>query len=196
MTNVSRSDVYVRDEKGPSWFEEFLETLANKKSDTTQDILNSIYNVRARTVDSVVNEYRKQVGLDLVTGTEESDETIKQASTRPLSVRHASELRKSPMDIVMNSEEIQNIIKSFCVNSGGHKGTTSIISKIRQHLEDAGVTEKVFTNEELKKYIEECKDANKQNSTDKVLDPGMVGTDSNEEYADTVADYATYDGAQ
>lgn len=194
MTNVSRSDVYARDEKGPDWFNDLLESLANQKPGTVQDILGAIKNTEAKSVDSVVQNYRKQVGLDALTADTRDHETIKEASKkfRPLSIRHFAE-KQSALALVESDEGLKQMIDSFCQHSGGTKSTHSIIARLREQLGDNSID---YNDEDLNNYIESRKNYFKHDMTDKVLDVGLVGTDSNEEPADLTADYATYDGAR
>lgn len=71
---ITRNDIYVRDEKGADWFQEFLQSFAKSKPASVQDILDAINNKRSATVEDVVAMYRDQVGLDLVAS--DSDEHI------------------------------------------------------------------------------------------------------------------------
>jgi len=80
----------MRSERGPDWFHEFLEiySQAADKPASVDDILNAINDKRSETVESVVADYRKQVGLDAFSQDDEQAQ-IKQASFTPLSIRHA-----------------------------------------------------------------------------------------------------------
>lgn len=125
MAEVSRNDLYMRDERGPEWFDEFLRSLANsKESSSVQDILNAIHNKRGETVESVVRQYREQVGLDIVQSADTDDKSsVKQASAkvRPLSIRHASGLGpiapmklkklKDPDGILKNHDDSEIIVQ-------------------------------------------------------------------------------------
>lgn len=94
MTKVSRNDIYIRDEKGPDWLQDFFTSLAGQKVSGIQDILDAINNKRNQTVESVVQSYREQVGLDIL-GSSEDEENIKEAS-----IKNASELGPiSPMKL-------------------------------------------------------------------------------------------------
>lgn len=68
---ISRNDVYIRDEKGPEWFEDFLRSLAQQS--TTQNILDAINKKRGETVEGVVSKYRAMVGLDALADDSEND---------------------------------------------------------------------------------------------------------------------------
>jgi len=60
MTTVSRNNIYVRDERGGDWFNEFLESFANDKPSSVQDVLEAINNKRTETVESVVFNRRRK----------------------------------------------------------------------------------------------------------------------------------------
>ncbi|KKM16840.1 hypothetical protein LCGC14_1681770 [marine sediment metagenome] len=192
MINVSRSEIFVRDEKGPAWFDEFLRSLADSKSDATQEILDAINN---DTVDGKMQDYREQIGLDALSTTE--DDTVKHSNIkeasglRPLSIRHAEELQ-SVIEMIEDNPELRLAIDSFCEHSGGTKNTHSIIQFVRNKLGKDVVS---YSDEELKEYIEGRKKRFKHNMTDKNLEVGLVGLDSQDIQDDNVADYATHDGA-
>ncbi len=193
MINVSRSDIFVRDEKGPAWFDEFLRSLADSKPGATQDILDAINN---DTVDGKVQDYREQIGLDALSTAEEESDTVKhsnvkEASVRPLSIRHAEELQ-SVIEMIDDNPELRSAIDSFCEHSGGTKNTHSIIQFVRSKLGKDVVS---YSDEELKKYIDQRKKYFKHNMTDKAVDVGLISLNPQENLDDNVADYATHDGA-
>ncbi len=123
MTKISRNDIYVRDERGADWFNDFLQSFAKEKPASVQDILNAILNKKTETVESVVQSYREQVGLDIINSAEEDPVTIKQASVnfRPLSLRHASGLGpiapmklkklKAPDDILKDHDDSEIVVQ-------------------------------------------------------------------------------------
>jgi len=191
MTKVSRNDIYVRDENGPEWFNAFLHSIANSKSDTVHDIVSAI---KDETVESRVRDYREQVGLDVLSATDEEDkENIKTASSRPLSIRHAEEM-KGVVNMIEDDPKLRRAIDSFCEHSGGTKNTLSIMRFVREKLGKDVVS---YTDDELKAYIDQRKKHFKQELTDSgEPDVGRVGLDNEDSYNDDVADYATYDGAK
>lgn len=200
MSNVSRSDLYASDEKGPEWFNEFLRSFsgASDKPTSVQEILSAIEGKRTETVDSVVQDYRQQVGLDLVRSTDGNDEqNIKQASTnfRPLSIRHAEE-KGSVIDKIKSDPELVSAIESLCRHSGGTKKIQSLITFLREKLGN----EISFSDDGVVEYLNECKDRFRENATpDMNADyQGLVGTtdDSAIDRDDDVADYIKYDGAK
>lgn len=204
MINVSRSDIYARDERGPAWFDEFLYSFSRSEESTTegklsvQEILNAINNKRTETVDSVVQDYRKQVGIDLVQSSDDvHEQNIKRASAnfRPLSIRHA-EKKVSVIDKIKSDPELVSAIESLCRHSGGTKKIQSLITFIRNHMGDAVS----FSDEGVVKYLNECKDKFRENiapdlNADHV---GLVGTtnDSTMDRDDDIADYIKNDGAK
>lgn len=82
MSKITRSDVYARDERGGSWFEDFLESFAQEKEAYTQEIMNAIHNKKSQSVQGIVDQYREMVGLDSVANTDddESEGTVVRAS--------------------------------------------------------------------------------------------------------------------
>jgi len=196
MINVSRSEIFVRDEKGPAWFDEFLRSLAESDSSTNQEILNAINN---DTVDGKVQDYREQIGLDSLSTIEDGETVrrsakevkISEASIRPLSIRHAEELQ-SVIEMIGDNPELRSAIDSFCEHSGGTKNTHAIIQFIRNKLGKDVVS---YSDEELKKYIEGRKKRFKHNMTNQKLEVGLGGLDPQDTQDDNVADYATHDGA-
>jgi len=118
---------------------------------------------------------------------------VKMATFRPISVRQAAEY-KSMLAVITNDPKLKEAIESFVRNSGGHKSTYSIINFLREKMGNELVR---FTDEELKKYIEDRKEEFKQTKNqgdEDFADVGLVGTDSNEEYHDDVADYFNHGG--
>ena len=195
MTKVTRNDLFVRDENGPDWFNEFLRSFSNSKPSTVNDILEAITNKKGETVESVVQSYREQVGLDALSQPEDTDNiktsTTKQASSvRPLSIRHAQEENKSVVEMIESSPELRSAVDSFCEHSGGTKNTHSIIRFLRDRLGKNAVS---YTDEELLDYIEQRKDRfRKDIKEDNKVDFGLVGTDAQEDYEDNVADYTSH----
>ena len=194
MTTVSRSDIYVRGENGPDWFNEFLESFA--KSGATgptsiQEILDAINNKRGETVESVVQSYREQVGLDVL-GSEEEDEsaTVKNASSkfRPLSIRHASIVEKIKKD-----PKLLAAIDSHYSHSGGTKNIHALLSFLRNLIgQDVS-----FSDKELKDFLEKRRENFKIYLSDEASeDVGRVGTDPHEHHEDDLADFMRYDGAK
>ena len=200
MPKVSRNDVFVRDERGPDWFNEFLHSVANSKPSTVNDILDAITNKKGETVESVVQSYREQVGLDALSHPENDNvktsttntpaKEVKASSPRPLSIRHAQEEGQSVIEIIESSPDLRSAIDSFCEHSGGTKNTHAIIRFLRDRLGKNLVS---YTDEELLEYIKQRKDRFKKETKESdQIDFGLVGTDSQEAYDDNVADYATH----
>ena len=199
MATVSRSDIYVRDENGPAWFNDFLQSFANSKPASIHDILDAINNKRSETVDSVVQSYCEQVGLDVVSSAEDDKESVKhakesKASFRPLSIRHANEEARSIVERIKEDPKLQEAIDSHCEHSGGTKNRHALIHVLRELLGG----EVSFSDDDLNEYLEERKnyyrtEADPSESSEYV---GRVGIDSNERHDDEVADFMRYDGAK
>lgn len=192
MTVVSRSDVFVRSEKGGEWLEEFVHRMANQNPSTLQNIMDIITNQQGKSVSSVVEDYRKQVGMDAISQDDKNDEQIKNASNKPLSIRHAKvqsartilpELKKNP-DIIKD-------IDSLCEHSGGTKNTLSIVNYLRSKFGKDIVS---FSDQELKDYIEERKNMFYKGKSDETYDVGLVGQETQNDFHDDVADYQAHDG--
>lgn len=192
MTQVSRNDIYVRDEKGADWFNDFLYGLAGTEPTSVQEILSVINNKRTETVESVVQDYRDQVGLDSLNSSDEDEDITKQATTkRPLSIRHAME-NKSVVQLIEDDQSLKAKVDSHCEHTGGTKNIEALISFLRSVLGQ----EVSFSDKELRDYLEGRKmrfrDVTPEMSSE---DVGRVGTDSSEEHDDDIADYMKYDGA-
>jgi hypothetical protein len=84
MTKINRSDIFVRDEKGPTWFNDFLESLAEEKESSVQDVIDAIQYKRSETVQGVVDEYKKMVGLNSIV----EDIKVEASTERPLYEEH------------------------------------------------------------------------------------------------------------
>jgi hypothetical protein len=85
MSKITRNDVFVRDEKGPEWFNDFLRSFSEQKtSGVLQDILDTITNKKLQTVDGVVKNYREQVGLDIL-GSADDDDLVSQTLSKEAS---------------------------------------------------------------------------------------------------------------
>jgi hypothetical protein len=116
MTKVSRSDIYVRDEKGPAWLEDFFKSLAGQKDAGIQDILDAFNSKKNQTVEGVVQNYREQVGLDILGSSEDGDENIKEASIKnaseigPISPMKLKKL-ESPDDMLKDYDEKDIIVQ-------------------------------------------------------------------------------------
>jgi len=85
---ITRNDIYVRSEKGADWFNEFLQSFAETKESSYQDLLDAINYKKSETVQGVVEEYRKMVGLDSI-GASENKINSKASIKRPLYEEHA-----------------------------------------------------------------------------------------------------------
>lgn len=207
MSNVNRSDVYARGEKGPEWFNDFLNRIASGSYETAsvQDILSAIYNKRSETVDSVVQDYREKVGLDLIRSTDESDENVKQSSRkedekisqafRPLSIRHAAAEEESIVDKIKSDPDLESALDSLCKHSGGNKTIQSLINYLRDRLGN----DVSFSDNQLVQYLEDKKNQFKENAEKENSEyVGLVGIteDSADNREDDLADYIKNDGAK
>jgi hypothetical protein len=158
--------------------------------------MSSIYNIKSKTVESVVQDYRKQVGLDILISESQDKELspVKEstASFKPISIRHIAE-KKSIIDLIESDENLQKIITSLCEHSGGNRSTPSIIKFLRDFLE--GKARVDYNDDKLVSYIEDCRSKFKEDRTeDQYTDVGLIGLDTQEGRADK-ADYIAHDGA-
>lgn len=197
MTKVSRDDVFIRDEKGPDWFEDFLRSFSsNEKNSSVQDIIDAMTNRRGNTIESVVQSYREQVGLDALANDTEEDVNIKEASTielefsRKLSIRQAEQENKSVVDIINSDSSIKAAIDSMLEHSGGTKKVHSIIGFLRDRLGENTVS---YTDKELNKYIiDRKKHFSSLTEEEGPANVGLIGLD--DDHDDDVADYVLHDG--
>lgn len=189
---VSRSDVYARSEHGGDWFDEFLRNYdVNKKAYPTsiQEIMGIITDKRGETVESVVKKYREQVGLDLVTSSEEEEDNVKMASCskRPLSIRYAEE-KKSIVEAIESNKGLKMAIESLCKHSGGHKPIQSLIGFIRKEIGN----DVSYSDDQLEQYLMDMKSKYQtyQGEANDGSYVGLVGLDNNNHiYDDNTADY-------
>lgn len=192
MSKITRSDVYVRDEKGGAWFDEFLHSFAGEKESSVYDVINAIHDKKADTVQSVVDDYRKQVGLDsLANDDDDGLKTVASTNKISLSMRHSYLL--STADVVSDIEDnpkLKEDIRSLCEYSGGNKGTHSIINYLRNEL---GTEVVKYSNDDLVKYIEEVKGEYRDDHDDDQVSAGEVGIDVDDNNSeDNIADYITH----
>jgi len=193
MSIVSRSDVFVRDERGGEWFDEFLRSMAEKNPSTVQEVMNIITDKKGQTVESVVQSYREQVGLDALSQEDTGGEQVKKAHFRPLSIRHAKMgPAESSLPKLKGNPEIMKDIDSMCEHSGGTKNTLSIMNFLRDRYGKELVS---FSDQELRDYIEQRK-KRFYNESDEVYDVGLVGQERHEDFEDDIADYQTHDGVK
>jgi len=190
MTKVSRSDIFARSEHGGEWFNEFLHSFAKTRQESVQEILSAINDKKAETVESVVQQYREQVGLDSLAA---EDSVVKTAATlRKISIRHADE-GTSALEMVKKDPKLMGAIDSFCEHSGGTKNTISILNYLRNILGNDVVN---YSDEDLKEFIDGRKKRFKvDDNEDYNIDVGLVGQDIDED-ADEIADYQTHDGVK
>jgi hypothetical protein len=80
MSKITRSDIYVRSEKGGEWFDDFLHSLAETKESSYQEIIDAISYKKSETVQGVVDKYREMVGLDTVASDADDNDIDKHAS--------------------------------------------------------------------------------------------------------------------
>lgn len=199
MTEVSRNDLYMKDEKGPEWFDDFLRSLADNANEASvdQEIMSAINNKRGETVESVVRDYREQVGLDIVQSSDDDEgSSVKQASIKtkpfkPLSIRHAEQ--KSIVDDIKQRDGLVNALESMCKHSGGTVKMPALINFLRKEIGN-NVS---FADEGLKEYLTELKEKFMEAKTPEESSyVGLVGLTDDDNYDDDAADYATYDGAK
>lgn len=81
MDPISRNDIYIRSESGGETLDAFWRQLQTASTPTIQDLLNTMAGKRNQSVESIVQSYREQVGLDLVTA-DETDGDIKTADKK------------------------------------------------------------------------------------------------------------------
>jgi len=79
MSKICRTDEFAIDEKGPSWFDAFLQSIAANKIGGYQDILDIINNKSHKSIESLIKNYREQCGLDAL-GEDLDEEITKSAS--------------------------------------------------------------------------------------------------------------------
>jgi hypothetical protein len=188
-SKITRSDIYVRDEKGPEWFNDFLQSLAGQS--ITQNVLDAINKKRGETVEGVVSKYREMVGLDVLADDGEN-EINKEASVRPLSSRHAKMMTRDPDDesivvIIEKDPKLKADFESILKGSGGTRNTHAIIHFLRKMLGSEMVS---YSDDQLIQYIDDMKGKYYDGKAD---DPpgniGHVGTESSDTYNDHVADF-------
>jgi hypothetical protein len=191
MSIVSRSEIYVKAERGGDWLDEFLRIYSDMKTQPSSidDILSAINNKRGETVESVLQKYREQTGLNAITSGNYEPNQTKTASFTPLSIRHAT-INANPnnvLTVIQKDPTIQKAIDSLCEHSGGNKGTHSIINFLRNKLGKELVS---YTDQDLIKYIEDRKKSFKKDEpVEDMADVGKAGLDGKEQYGDDVADY-------
>lgn len=191
MSKVSRSDVFVRDEKGADWFNDFLESYAENKEAYVQDVLDAMtgkQDKQADTVQSMVEKYREMVGLDILADEDEPELVVK-ASAPPISKRAKEE--EEELDIVLLIEkdpQLKNDLESICHHSGGHKNTHSILNFLKERLGEDKVS---FSDDNLTGYIDGIKDKYKVEVNDQ-YEPGKVGLEHQDSPEDQMADYIAH----
>jgi hypothetical protein len=192
MIKITRNDTFVKSEKGPDWFNEFIRFFCeNQKPNSVASNLSDIIN--NRTVESVVKSYREQVGLDIVGVENEKENNMKIAEEKPTKKFISKRAAKENIILLIESRpDIKEAIESFCRHSGGTKSTHSIINFLRNELGNELVS---FTDDNLINYINEYK--NKHNEKDQdnknnKTNVGLVGTDKENSYDDAVADYISH----
>lgn len=192
MTKVSRNEIFVKAERGGDWLDDFVRIYSEMKDEPTSidEILGAINNKRSETIDSVMEKYREQAGLNALSGSEQMH--VKTASTTPLSVRHAA-LQGTPsaVSIIQKDPSVEKAIDSLCKHSGGTKSTHAIINYLRNVLGKELVS---YTDKDLIKYIEDRKKAFRhEEPVEDMADVGMVGLEDDKDlYGDGVADYVQH----
>jgi len=188
MSKVSRNDIYARDEKGAQWFEDFLQSFAESKHYSLQDMLDIMNNKKAGdSVESVVSQYREMVGLDAITSEDDNSKLKVEASApRFLSARHAKgEEEKEEKEVesdepqgvillIKQNPDIDDDIRSLCEHSGGTKNTMAILNFLRERLGNEVVS---YNDDALKSYIDEVKKEYATEQEEPPVDVGLVGID-------------------
>jgi hypothetical protein len=181
---IERSDEFIRSESGGETFQELFRLLTAQPN--TQDLLNAINGKRTETVESLVQSYREQVGLDLITA-DEAELEVKTASikkAKPISQRH--KLAEPKVLILLQQDPaLLGEVESLCTHSGGHKSNHALIDLLRERL---GKDDVSLSDPELHKFLDELKTRVKQPVEHHHHDPGAVGTRSNST-EDNAADY-------
>lgn len=186
---INRSDVFIRDEKGGKWFEEFLQSFAEEKEGSTREVIDAIQHKKSETVQGVVEEYRKMVGLDSAASSEDGNIVVT-ASVRPLSIRHAQELNAT--NVISEIEQDPKLIedmRSLCEHSGGTKNTHAIINFLRGKLGKELVR---YSDKDLVEYIESMKRGYQEEFEEQRGNAGKVGIDVEDHPEDNAADYITH----
>ncbi len=191
MIKITRDDIFARDESGGAWFEEFLQSLAEQKESSTEDIINAIQHKKSETVKGVVDKYREMVGLDSAADVNDKS-IVSQAAyenVKPLSTRHAKILEANVVSEIEQNTQAKDAVRSFCENSGGTKGTHSIISFLRGMLGKELIQ---YSDKDLIEYIENTKKEYKEDVEAPCVDVGRVGIDTEDNPDDNAADYITH----
>ena len=194
MSKVFRNDIFVRSEKGGAWFEDFLQSFAEAKAYSLQDMLDTINQKRSDsvTVKSVVDQYKEMVGLDSIAG---KTDNIAETSTtsnpiRPLSIRHAKELKEEePKHIILLIEQDPGLsadLHSLCRHSGGTKNTHSIMNFLREQLGNELVS---YNDDKLIQYIDDVKKQYYHDTPEPDGEVGKIGLDDLDNPEDDVADF-------
>lgn len=187
MSKISRNNMKVRDETGPDWFNDFLMNISKTSSNTTQEILSTIHNSEPNTVEGVVARYRESVGLDAMAL---SEPAIKKASVRrALSSR---DVELTVVDKIKESEEAQLYLESIFKGTGGTKGMTSVIRRLKEILPEVAIR---YRDKDLLEYLSELRNNHYRPPGARAIDYGVVGTEEIDSDADDhMADYIKYDG--
>ena len=188
---MKRDYTYARGEKGPDWFNEFLDSFARSSDNTTNDILSIINNKNGETVESMVRSYREQVGLDLIA--QDDQELTKTADLKKISIRHNDYNDSNVVDMIKNDELIMAEIDSLCKHSGGHKSVYSLINHLRKFFGSDVV--KLY-DEELINFLQDKLDSYRVDDIEEFNDVGAIGVDPGTEYNDNLAEYALNNGAK
>lgn len=170
---ITRSNIESRAESGGEVFEELASLLGLSSEE--------------KTISSVMAQYKKDVGLDIVTSEEEFEDhqLCKSASDNNyFSNRH--KIFKTASAI--NDPNIARYIESFCSESGGHKSVHSIITALR---DITGISTIGYDDKKLIDFIEKCQYKHKDNVLGGTLerDVGKEGTKNFHNYEDNQADY-------
>lgn len=194
MSKITRSDVFMKSEKGGDWFDDFLESLAAENKEAyTQEIIDTITNTKANTVEGVVSQYREMVGLDTIAN--DKDAEIKATASSSISIRQAKEKDDEDVNVVLMIEDdprLKSNVESMCEHSGGTKDTHSILSFLREELGNELVS---FSDQELIDYIKDIKEqyhTHNEDCADGI--EGKVGLEGGNEYSDDTAEYMKNNG--
>ncbi len=196
---IYRNDIYVRSETGGEWFEEFLQSFAESKAYSLQNMLDTMNQKKGQSVENIVNQYKEMVGLETMADQPDANITSTVSNfSRPISIRHAEELEskeeeleseesKTILLIIKENPEIDADIHSLCENSGGTKNTHSIISFLRESLGNELVS---YNDDDLVQYIDDVKKQYYVHTIEPLGNAGRVGLDDHEDSnQDNVADF-------
>lgn len=183
--SVSRNDIYVRPEKGPDWLNDFFDNIIKQSGDIEADLERK---KNGETVASVVEGYRKQVGLDLANDNEPMN--IKTASKKQyLSIRQAQMEDATVIEIIEGDPDLKTALNSLLEHSGGTKKITSLIKFLRDRLGKEKVS---YSDQALRDYLSDLKGKYIiEPEPEKPEIAGLIGVENHDDGPDTAEYYAS-----